>query len=271
METPDALLLKACRNGDLKLAADSLTHGANANAKTSFMDRPPSFSPLMFAAKGGNLELVKLLVEHGAEINSGAMSGAPPLQFACMDGRIETVNYLIEHGASVTNATASLCWAAWRGYSNIVALLVAKGVPVNQSAGELGTPLQKAIDGGFVNIAALLIKHGADINKSEGGSTLLHNSVRWGSPETVKFVLEAGANPNARDSYGITPLMCAASGNHVEAAKLLLENKADPQLKNPRGQTAMDLVPRRSPNQEITALFVQHGLMKPVQSNDQKP
>jgi ankyrin repeat protein len=225
----------------------------------------------MFAAKGGNLELVKLLVEHGAEINAGALSGATPLQFACMEGKIEMVNYLIERGASLTNATASLSWAAWRGYSNIVILLVEKGVPVDRSAGELGTPLQKAIDGGFVNIAAFLIKHGADINKAARGSTPLHNAVRWGSPETVKFILEAGANPNARDSYGFTPLMYAVSVNHSEAAKLLLENKAEPQLKNPRGQTAMDLASQNLPNKEITALFVQFGLIKPVQPKEQKP
>jgi ankyrin repeat protein len=270
MEMPDALLLKASRNGDVKLVADSLAIGANPNAKTSFMDRPPSFPALAFAVKAGNLELVKLLVEHGAEVNAGALSGATPLQFACMDGKTETVNYLIEHGASLTNATASLCWAAWRGYSNIVVLLVEKGVPIDQPAGELGTPLQKAVDGGFVDIASFLIKHGADINKSEGGSTPLHNAVRFGSPETVKFLLEVGAKPNARDSYGVTPLMYAASGNHAEAAKLLLENGADSQLKNSKGQTAMDLVSHHLPNKEITDLFVKLGLIKPVQPNSQK-
>jgi len=271
METPDALLLKACRNGDVKLAADSLARGANANTKTSLMDRPPSFSPLMFAAQAGNLDLIKLLVEHGAEVNAGALSGAPPLQFACMDGKIETVNYLIEHGASLTNATASLCWAAWRGYSNIVVLLVEKGVPIDQSAGEVGTPLQRALQGGFVNIAAFLVKHGADIKKPEGGSTPLHNAVRFGSLEAVKFCLDAGADVNAKDSYGVTPLMYAASGNNVDAAKLLLEHGADAQLKNPRGQTAMDLVSRHLPNKEIVTFFEQRGLIKSVQPKNPKP
>jgi len=270
MEMPDALLLKACRSGDVKLAADALASGANANAKTSLLDRPPSFSPLIFAAKAGNLELVKLLVEHGAEINRGVLSGAPPLQFACMEGKIETVNYLIEHGASLTNATASLCWAAWRGYSNIVVVLVEKGVPVDESSGELGTPLQRAFQGGFVNIAAFLIRHGADINKTERGSSLLDTAVRFGSLETVKFLLDAGAKPNERDNYGVTPLMYAASGNNSEAAKLLLEHGADPQLKNPRGQTAMDLVSHHLPNKEITELFVQLGLMQHPQLKPQK-
>ncbi len=145
METPDGLLLKACRNGDIKLATSSLAKGANATAKTSFTERPPSFSPLMFAAKAGNFELVKLLVEHGAEINAGASRGATPLQFACMKGDFESVKYLIQHGAVVTNATASLSWAAWRGYSNIVVLLVEKGVPINQPAGEVGAPLQRLL------------------------------------------------------------------------------------------------------------------------------
>ena len=271
METPDALLLKACREGNLKLAEESVAKGANVNAKTSIMDRPPSFSPLLFAARGGNLDLVKFLVEHGAEINAGALGGAPPLQFACMNGKIEAVDYLIQHGATLTNATASLCWAAWGGHSNIVALLVEKGVPVDESAGELGTPLQRALQGGFLNIAAFLIDHGADISKTERGSPLLGTAVRFGNPETVKFLLEAGAKPNERDSYGMTPLMYAASGNYAEAAKLLLEHGADPQLKDPRGQTAMGMVSRHLPNKEIVAFFEQKGLIRPVQSNVQKP
>lgn len=167
MEQPDALLLKAGREGDVKLAAESISKGANVNAKTTMMDSPPSFSPLLFAAQTGNLELVRLLVENGADVNAAALSGAPPLQFACMEGKAEVVDYLIEHGATVTNATASLCWAVWRGHSNIVVRLVQKGVPINQSAGELGTPLQRATEGGFTNIAAYLIEHGASIEKTK--------------------------------------------------------------------------------------------------------
>jgi ankyrin repeat protein len=69
----------------------------------------------------------------------------------------------------------------------------------------------------------------------------------------------------------MTPLMAAASGNHAEVAKLLLENKADPQLKNLRGKTAMDLVSRSPLNKEIRLLFVDLGLMKPAQPESQKP
>ena len=271
MEKPDALLLKACREGNVKLAAESIAKGANINAKTSMMDRPPGFSPLLFAVQGDNLDLIKLLVEHGAEVNAGALSGATPLQFACMNGKIEIVNYLIEKDATLTNATASLCWASWRGYSNILTLLVEKGVPVDESAGEVGTPLQRALQGGFLNIATFLIAHGADINKTERGEPQLDSAVRFGSPETVKFLLEAGAKPNERDSYGMTPLMYAASGNHPDAAELLLEHGADPQLKDSHGNTAMDMVSRHLPNKEIVTFFEQKGLIKPVQSNGQKP
>lgn len=271
METPDALFFKACREGNIKLAAESIAKGANVNAKTSIMDGPSSWTGLMFAAQGGNLDFIKLLVEHGAEVNAGGLGGTTPLQLACMNGKIEAIYYLIQHGVTLTNATASLCWVSWNGYSNIVTLLVEKGVPVDESAGELGTPLQRAFQGGFLNIAAFLIKHGANINEAERGEPLLCSAVRFGSLETVKFLLDAGAKPNERDSYGVTPLMYAASGNHADAAKLLLEHGADPQLKNSRGQTAMDLVSHHLPNNEIVALFKQMGLIKPVQQNGQKP
>lgn len=272
METPDALLLKACRYGDMKSAAEFLADGADPNARTLLVDRPPSFTGLMFAAEEGNLDLVKLLVKRGAEINALSLGGAPPLQFACMGGKLEIAEYLIEHGASMTNATSSLCWAARYGYSNIVILLLKKGVPADQPVKELGTPLEQAILGGFAGIAELLVKNGADINRTNNwGETPLHFAVRSSTTEMMKFLLKNGAKPNERDCYGMTPLMYAASDNHVDAAKLLLEHGANPQLKDSRGKTAMDMVSRHLPNKEIVTFFEQKGLIKAVQSNGKKP
>ncbi len=263
--SPDALLLKACRAGDLQLAADSLAKGANPNLRATHEERAPGLTPLMSAAKT-NEALVKMLVERGADVNAVAPSGATHLQFACMEGKMETATYLIERGATVTNAESSVAWAAWRGYSNIVALLLRNGAPVDRPVKELGTPLQRAIEGGFVDVARFLVKNGAKINTTNaGGATHLQTAVRWGNLETVKFLLDAGAEVNVRDGYGFTPLMYAASANKPEAAGLLLDKGADSQLKNNRGQTAMDLASRNRPNKEITELFVSRGLMKPPQ------
>jgi ankyrin repeat protein len=262
-DSPDASLLKACRAGDLQLAADSLAKGANPNLRATHLDRAPGLTPLMFAAST-NEALVKLLVERGANVNAIADSGATPLLFACKDGKIEIATYLIEQGATVTNAERSVAWAAWRGYSNVVALLLSKGAPVDRPVKEMGTPLQRAIEGGLVDMVRFLVKNGAAINRiNEGGATHIQTAVRWGNLETVKFLLDAGAEVNVRDGYGVTPLMYAASANKVEAAEVLLDKGADAQMKNERGQTAMDLAARNRRNKEVIELFVNRGLMKP--------
>lgn len=224
----------------------------------------------MLAADAGNPDLVELLVDHGADVNAVAPSGATPLKFACMaGGPIESVNCLIDHGASLTNALDSLYWAAWKGRLDIVTLLLKKGVPATGQSRELGSPLQRAIAGGSVEIAKLLIKNGATANNA-----LLFADF-WEEPDTVKpdmlkLLLENGADANLRDSDGFTPLMWAARRNDAASAALLIEKGADPQIKNNRGQTAMDVAGHNLPNKEITDLFVKSGLMKRAEPATQK-
>ena len=271
MELPNPSLLKACRQGNLRLATDALARGANPNAKASREhNRAPLLTALMLAADAGNPALIKLLVDHGADVNAVAPSGATPLEFACMaGGPIESVSYLIDHGASLTNAQGSLCWAAWKGRLDIVTLLLQKGVPVNQRSRELGTPLQRAIAGGSVEIARLLIKHGATVEWTLY-STILSEIPSATKLDMLKLFIENGSDVNARGSDGDTPLMEAALRNDAASAALLLEKGADPQLENNHGRTAMDMVADNLQNKEITDLFVKSGLMKPAEPATQK-
>ena len=88
-----------------------------------------------------------------------------------------------------------------------------------------------------------LIQDGADVNaKDEDGWTPLmlaaaHNS----NPEVLKVLIEAGADVNAKDTDGLTPLMLAAQHNpNPKALTALLEAGADAKAKNNEGKTALD-------------------------------
>lgn len=57
--------------------------------------------PLWCAAAAGHIDIVKLLVSHGAKVNSTTRTNSTPLRAACFDGHLEIVKYLVAHGAGM--------------------------------------------------------------------------------------------------------------------------------------------------------------------------
>jgi len=94
---------------------------------------------------------------------------------------------------------------------------------------------------GFQDLALLLIEKKANVNTKTGiyidgtgDITPLHRAT--GSPKVVAALIDAGANVNAQDSAGDTPLHWATSHDFLESVKLLLKAGADSNLKNREGR-----------------------------------
>ena len=94
-----------------------------------------------------------------------------------------------------------------------------------------------AIKGNVGAVKALLAK---EVQVNQTGWTALHYAASVGSDEIVKMLLEASAYIDAESTNGTTPLMMAARGGHVSTVKLLLDEGADPTLKNYIGLNALD-------------------------------
>ena len=153
----DPVLLIAVRSGwetttDMLLAA-----GAKVDAKNRFGDRP-----LMVAAINGNLAMCKKLVARGANPN---LPGWTPLIYAATNNQIEVMRYLIEVGADVNaespNGTTALMMAARGGHVEAVKLLLARGAEVNRRNQGGATALSWARRGGFDVIDNALTDRGA--------------------------------------------------------------------------------------------------------------
>ena len=164
-ETP---LMHAARDGDIYKAQELLSKGHNVNEKT----KRSYATPLIFAASAGKVEMVKLLLKHGADPNLCTWGDVCPIWWATQSGSYETVKTLIEAGADVkkypnvgsTIEASTLHIAVFTGQSDIVRLLLDHGIEIdNTESLSDETALAAAVRIGKANIAQILIERGADL------------------------------------------------------------------------------------------------------------
>jgi uncharacterized protein len=166
-------------------------------------------------------------------------SFASELIDATRSADVATVERLIADGSDLNEVTGdgmtAVHWAAQAGHVAILELLLDAGAEVD-SATRIGsyTPLHLASGQANRAIVEKLLESGADVNATTTNSlaTALHLAAQVvGGAESVKVLLEYGANPNAKEgSAGQTPLIFAAAKNRVESVELLLDAGADPSI-----------------------------------------
>eukprot|EP00438_Fugacium_kawagutii_P033967 Skav229532 [mRNA] locus=scaffold451:213104:226195:+ [translate_table: standard] len=119
----------------------------------------------------GHLEVVRILIEAGADKNQAADNGALPLNIASHQGHLEVVRFLVEAGADKNQAStsklgaSSLYVASRQGHMEVVRFLIEAGADKNQAANTGATPLCVASDQGHLEVRRLLIEAGANKNQ----------------------------------------------------------------------------------------------------------
>lgn len=136
------------------------------------------------------------------------------------------------------------------------ALIAWPKTDVEARTGKDESPLMLASLNGLTEISKALITRGADVNKP--GWAPLHYAATRGHLDIMNLLLENHAYIDASSPNGSTPLMMAALYGTPSAVKLLLEEGADPLIKNDLGLTAIDFAYRdnRAESAEIIAAFV---------------
>lgn len=134
-----------------------------------------AFDSIRFAT--GHLNIVKMLVQAGANVNHRTKTMSTPLRAACFDGRLDIVAYLVAHGAdvNVTNAYNNTCLmiAAYKGHTDVVQFLLAHGAAANEQAHCGATALHYAAECGYTEICRLLLDAGAVIKRNDYGMTAI--------------------------------------------------------------------------------------------------
>ena len=235
-------------------------------------------TPLWHAAhKGSPSPIVELLLDHGAQIEARDNTGVTALMAAVDTNQLAVVKLLLDRGAQVNarddSGVTALMRAAKFNRSGAVKLLLDRGAQVNARDRNGVTPLMFAVhELGFPGIVTLLIERGAEVDaRSNSGSSPLHRAaqastkggyqawffnnacdtdydrVRRGAEDLRKrslqitqLLLDTGAQVDARDENGNTPLTVAAKGNvRPEIIQLLIEKGAEVNALNNDGSTPL--------------------------------
>src|SRR5258706_4866617 len=229
--------------------------GADVNTKNAF-----DSTALMWSVT--DLSKVRLLVEDGGDVNAVSKQGPTALLRASMtDGSSPILRLLIAKGANVkavdNNKFNGLLNATAANDLDAVRIFLDAGLDVNSKDITTSTPLMNAAGRGNTAMVKLLLSKGADAKavsdeKSSGvvkngpinlgNFTALILASTNGPLESVKALLDAGSNVNAKDVRGMTALMYAITSDHhdPEIIKLLLARGADVSAKSNAGETAAD-------------------------------
>ncbi|RKL03206.1 hypothetical protein BFJ71_g4301 [Fusarium oxysporum] len=218
-----------------------LRYGANANATGELYG-----NALTAAAFDNTLEIIKLLLDSGADINS---ADGWALQTAADQGHVGVVNLLLERGANVNATTTNInmpkCTALQAavesGRGDIVDILLEHGADPNLGGGEFTHPIIAAASKGEEAIFKKLLEAKADVTVVGGeyNSTPLTYTAIYLPRDPIRLLLDAGADINHADNEGDTALILTAwSGDH-ESVQFLLDRGADVLVRNKAGLNAL--------------------------------
>lgn len=238
-------LLESSAHGDVDKVKELLGQSADVNAADN-----SGATALARAAQMGNIRVVKALLKSGADVNKASKYGNTPLLFAVQFDNREIATMLVEAGADVSAANKAgltpMMAAQWYSYNDeLMALMKGKGAQEPEKKTESAS------------------------DTDEYGNTPLHMAAFSCDTGKTEELIQQGANVNAKNEEGKTPLMFAVEGcspdngiveywdneeynsNYKTSIRSLIESGADVNAKDKNGETALFAAVRK--NQIFTA------------------
>ena len=227
----DTRLLEAIKTGDHAGIVTLLEQHVAVNASQA-----DGTTPLHWAVRGDDLELVRLLLRAGAKPNAANRYGVTPLSLAALNRSPAIVHALLDAGADpnapLPDGQTILMTAARAGHADVVQALLDFGAYADAREALAGeTALMWAAHENHSDAARALVAYGADINARS-------NALKFSQ---FKFGDGIVARPTVLPKGGWTPLMYAARQNAIAAAKALADAGADLNLTDPDGTSALVL------------------------------
>ena len=213
---------------DLQMVKDLLQAGANPKLANRY-----GVTPLSEAANAGNTAMIEALLQSGADAKGlTTADGETVLMTAARSGNADAVRTLLDHGADINakesyRGQTALMWAASERHPAVVKLLLDRGADWKILSLARETSIPKLSAASSVTPIA------------RGGLTALHFAAREGDIETGRVMLEAGVDVNIVDADHTSPLVVSILNKHYSFAKFLLERGADANIADVRGRAAL--------------------------------
>ncbi|MCC7477136.1 ankyrin repeat domain-containing protein [bacterium] len=204
-------IVPALMDDDLPGVERALQNGADPNrvfnlpSKRKRADRDMRYTALHLAALADDIELAKLMVNWGADLNSRTRFRATPLFHACFKEHWDVARYLLDCGADPNLLPDS-------GRSPLMLAVEQRNIPSLQMLLKAGAALD------------------AQLPRSEegAGDTALHMAVELEHLPAIDLLLKAGADPYLPNAKGLNPAMLAVVEDRRRALEALLDNGVDP-------------------------------------------
>lgn len=233
---------------DVELVRALLKAGAAVGPQT----RLGAVTPIFMAAKTGNAAILDLLLKAGADGKSANGNGTTPLMLAAASGNVEAVRLLLDRGADVnakdkTNGQNAVMFAAALGRADVASLLASRGANLNATTNvteiiraekkykgneklsftaegynppSMGgmTALQFAAREGHMETVRRLVDAGADVNQVNASDhmSIITSAILNGRLDIAMYLLDKGANPNLASKEGVTPLYATIDAQWAE-------------------------------------------------------
>ncbi|XP_066023841.1 ankyrin-2-like isoform X3 [Pocillopora verrucosa] len=199
---------------------------------------------LHLAAESGDTDIISLIHTHLPNIESKTGEGYTPLMVAAFIGKLHAVKWFLEKGATVACEDKGgwnvLHFAAESGDTDIISLLHTHLSNIESKTGQGLTPLMVAAFTGKLRAVKWLLEKGATVAcEDKRGWSPLHHAAKGGDPDTIDLILTHLPDVDSKTADGETPLIIAVSDGELQGVKYLLERGANPLAKDNKGQDSL--------------------------------
>ena len=249
----------AASTGDIEGVREALDR-----LERSYKYKPMLSTALFLASREGHISVVRLLFDHGAEVNARDKAGCTALHGASQQGHVLVVRLLLDHGADVNARGGALRRASCEGHTAVVELLLKHGVDIDIDPKDYGTAISQASYKGHIAVVELLLKHEVDliIGHRDYGTALIRDALVEasckGHTAMVELLLRNRADVNIHHRHCGTALLEALYNGHVAAAELLVKYRADTNVCDESHSTALHLASYGG-HSSVVEMLLDHG------------